>query len=281
VEFPARGAASFWQRRKLRKIPLRLLVDQKFLLAVAAALLAAVYFFFVADPIVMAAAKTLPAWVVDIFRPITRLGYGGYWLWPMGILLLLLLAVQRLRLDRFAHVTNAVLIVRVSLLFWAVAIPGLISALAKSLIGRTRPLLHAKTAVEFDPLTLRAAAESFPSGHTTVAFAIAVVLGILMPRFRLAFFGLAVLAGLSRIILQVHYPSDAIAGALVGFVFANLVVRAFAARRLGLAVALDGTVKPKPMPRMGRLSALAASILATLRGRTPARPVRSGGIWDL
>jgi undecaprenyl-diphosphatase len=254
------------------------MVDRSFVLAVAAALLAMSFFLFFADPVVIAATKTLPVWIFDIFRPITRLGYGGYWLWPTGILILILLAVQRLRLDRLARATSAALFARVSLLFWAVAVPGLISALAKGLIGRTRPrLLHPESTLDFDPLAWRAAHESFPSGHATVAFAAAVVLGAIMPRFRLPFFALAVLAGLSRIILRVHYPSDAIAGGLVGVVFASLVVRAFAARRLSLAVALDGTIKPKPMPGMARLVALAASILATLRGRNPARPVVDGG----
>ncbi|HEY4862843.1 MAG TPA: phosphatase PAP2 family protein [Xanthobacteraceae bacterium] len=124
-------------------------------------------------------------------------------------------------------------------------------------------------------------AESFPSGHTTIAFASAVVLGTLFPRFRIPFFVLATLVGVSRILLREHYPSDTIGGAIFGIVFACLVVRAFAARRLSLAVTLGGAVKPKAMPRIGRLTALAASILATLRGRVPARPyARRGEIFE-
>ena len=265
-------------RRKPKAISLRPLVDRRFLLGVSAALLAAAFFFFFGDRPVIEATKSLPTWTGAVFRPITHLGYGGYLLWPTGILALLLLLAQRLRLSRLAHATVAVLVVRLGLLFWAVAIPGLITDVVKALVGRARPkFVHAAGDLAFDPLTLKAAAQSFPSGHTTVAFAAAVALGTFLPRLRIPLFGLALLIGLSRIVLRVHYPSDAIGGAFIGTVFATVVIRAFAARRLSLAVTSDGLIKPKPMPRLGRLAALAASILAALRGRDPARPLARRG----
>jgi undecaprenyl-diphosphatase len=137
--------------------------------------------------------------------------------------------------------------------------------------------LPGQETLNFDPFAWKAAAESFPSGHTTVAFASAVVLGTLFPRYRIRFFVLATLVAVSRILLRVHYPSDTVGGAVIGMVFATLIVRAFAARRRGLAVTLEGTIKPKALPRIGRLTALAASVLATLRGRVPARPYARGG----
>jgi membrane-associated phospholipid phosphatase len=282
MKLSASVPTSSWLRRKAKEIPLRRLVDRRFVLAVAASLLATAFFFFFGDPAVIAAAKTLPTWVVACFRPITHLGYGGYLLWPTGILILLLLLVQRLRLNRIGHATVAILVIRLSLLFSAVAIPGLVTDLVKALVGRARPKsLYAGSGLGFDPLTLKAASQSFPSGHTTVAFAAAVVLGAFMPRLRIPLFGLAALVGISRIVLGVHFPSDAIAGALIGTMFATIVVRAFAARRLSLAVTPDGAIAPKPMPRIGRLAALAASILAALRGRDPARPLaRRGEIFE-
>jgi membrane-associated phospholipid phosphatase len=273
-------SSSLW--RKAKAIPLRPFFDRKFTLVLAAAIAAAGLFFFFGDQATITAARTLPAWVVAFFRPITRLGYGGYLLWPTGILVLLLLLIERMRLAHVARATLAVLVVRLSLLFAAVAAPGLVTDIIKAFVGRSRPkLLHSAGELGFDPLTLKAAAQSFPSGHTTVAFATAVVLGAFMPRLRIPLLGLAVLVGISRIVLGAHYPSDAIGGAIVGTVFAMLVIRAFAARRLSLAVTLDGRIKPKPMPRLRRLAGLAASILATLRGRDPARPLaRRGEIFE-
>jgi membrane-associated phospholipid phosphatase len=269
---------SLWRRTTARKILCRPLVDRRFVLAIAAATIAMGVFLFFADLIVLPPKKAMPEWLLEICRSVTRLGNGSLLLWPTGISVVFLLAMQRLRLGRIAQMTITVLLVRLTLVFSAVAVPGLISALAKGLLGRTRPkFLHEQTALDFDPLAWRAAAESFPSGHTTVAFASAVVLGALFPRYRILFFVLAAMVGVSRILLRVHYPSDAIGGAVIGIVFACLVVRAFAARRLGLAVTPAGTIKPKAMPRMGRLAALAASVLATLRGRVPARPMHARG----
>lgn len=59
---------------------------------------------------------------------------------------------------------------------------------------------------------------SFPSGHATFAWALAVVLADKEPRVRWLFNGLAFLISLSRVYLGVHYPSDVVAGMFVGLV---------------------------------------------------------------
>ncbi|HLL28815.1 MAG TPA: phosphatase PAP2 family protein [Xanthobacteraceae bacterium] len=268
----------FFQRKTARAIPLRPLINRWFVLALAAAVAATAFFLLYGDPLVMPPKKLL----VGLSEVMTRFGYGAYLLVPTGVLILLLLPTQRLALSRMAHATIAAIAVQLTLVFSAVAIPGALSALAKGLIGRARPkFFHGSSAAGFDPLAWKAASESFPSGHTTIAFATAVVLGALFPRLRVPFFVIAVMVGLSRIALRAHYPSDALAGAIVGVVFATLIVRAFAARRLGVAVTLDGTIKPKAMPSIGRLGRLAAEVLATLRGRVPARPLaRNGEIFE-
>lgn len=58
--------------------------------------------------------------------------------------------------------------------------------------------------------------ESFPSGHTTGAFAVAAVLSRRFPRLQWLFWSLAALVGLSRVALGRHWPSDVVAGALIG-----------------------------------------------------------------
>lgn len=85
----------------------------------------------------------------------------------------------------------------------------------KHLVGRTRPWLDVAGLVaiiiEGDP-------NSFPSGHTSCAFAAAVAWWLTLPNKRAGAAGLvlAALMGLSRLYVGVHYPSDVIAGAIVG-----------------------------------------------------------------
>lgn len=57
---------------------------------------------------------------------------------------------------------------------------------------------------------------SFPSGHTTAAFALAAVLSLGWPRQRWWWWALAAGVAVSRMYLGLHYPSDCLAGALIG-----------------------------------------------------------------
>ena len=57
---------------------------------------------------------------------------------------------------------------------------------------------------------------SFPSGHSTAAFALATSYGLENKKLLIPLTAGAVLIGLSRIYLGWHYPSDVLAGAAVG-----------------------------------------------------------------
>jgi len=57
---------------------------------------------------------------------------------------------------------------------------------------------------------------SFPSVHATNSFATAMVLDAVFPGARVALFTLAALVGYSRIYVGDHWPSDVLAGMLLG-----------------------------------------------------------------
>ncbi len=76
---------------------------------------------------------------------------------------------------------------------------------------------------------------SFPSGHTTVSFALAAVLSKRFPRLSVPLFLTAALVGASRVYLGSHYPSDVAAGALLGLAAGWLVDNMKDRRRLVLS----------------------------------------------
>lgn len=88
----------------------------------------------------------------------------------------------------------------------------LVEKIIKPLVARPRPTLEMGAII----LGLDLADYSFPSGHATIAWALAVVLSRKEPKWRWLFYTLALLTSFSRIYLGKHFPSDAIVGALLG-----------------------------------------------------------------
>ena len=57
---------------------------------------------------------------------------------------------------------------------------------------------------------------SFPSGHTTASFCMAATLAFNMPRMAVVLYIMAMIIGISRIYLAVHYPTDVLVGIILG-----------------------------------------------------------------
>lgn len=70
------------------------------------------------------------------------------------------------------------------------------------------------------------ASRSFPSGHTASAFAFASAVGAELPPLSLPLHLAAATVAYSRVHTGVHYPGDAIAGALIGTTSAALIRQA-------------------------------------------------------
>jgi len=90
----------------------------------------------------------------------------------------------------------------------------------KHLVHRPRPFLTVKGLI---PL-ITPHGFSFPSGHATLAMAMAVVLAHHFPKARALVYVLAVLIGISRVYFGVHYLSDVLAGFILGAVVGCLCI---------------------------------------------------------
>jgi undecaprenyl-diphosphatase len=200
-----------------------------------------------------AQAKRVPIWVIDAFNHITDAGKSGWFLWPLGILIVALAALAT-TMHRLARLTIVSLIVRLEFIFVAIALPGLIVTVVKRLIGRVRP--SAMGPFAYMPFSWRPDYAGMPSGHATTAFAVAVALGAIWPRARPLLWLYAVVIALSRVVISAHYVSDVVAGACVGGFTALLIRSFFAARRLGFVATADGKVHALPGPSLRRIARL-------------------------
>jgi membrane-associated phospholipid phosphatase len=89
-----------------------------------------------------------------------------------------------------------------------------ITAALKYSFNRTRPYITYPDIMQKSPVH----SPSFPSGHTSSAFATATSISLSYPKWYVIvpMFGWAGTVGYSRMYLGVHYPSDVLAGAALG-----------------------------------------------------------------
>jgi len=215
------------------------------------------------DAAAVRAVGRLPHFVVWSFDQITDFGKSGWFLWPLGILFLALAALDQSKLTRISQAVLAAVMVRVGFLFLAIGVPGLFVTIVKRLIGRARPLVGGNLdPYRFAPFIWQSDYASLPSGHATTAFSVLVAFGTLWPRARTVLWIYALAIALSRVAVTAHYPSDVLAGALVGTVGALMMRRHFALRGLGFSIGADGTPHQFPGPSLRRIKAVARELLA-------------------
>ena len=140
----------------------------------------------------------------NFFRTVSRLGDGVFWY----VLMAGILAVKG-----FDGITPVI----------HMALAGISGTLLyKWLKGKTlrpRPYeVHQDIWLTGTPLDKF----SFPSGHTLHAVVFSLVAIAYYPILAIVVVPFAILVGLSRVVLGLHYPSDVIAGAVIGALIARL-----------------------------------------------------------
>ena len=101
--------------------------------------------------------------------------------------------------------------------------------LIKPMVMRERPFLVNDFPIIISPPS----GSSFPSTHTFLSFAAAIVLFKYRRWAGLAGLGFAALTGFSRLYLYVHYPTDVITGAVLGsFMGIIVIVAGFLIKKL-------------------------------------------------
>src|SRR3954468_24986831 len=181
------------------------------MLVICAAILVAIVWRFADAPITAFAERIQSSNVEDAIRVANRFGGGMN---PAMVVVFFLVAGIVYRHHRWIAYGVAMAL--------AGAAAGVSVQIVKYTAGRTRPELwlgpfhHA-----------RAAATSFPSGHTVGAFALAGVLMLASPSrtMRMIAFLLALSVAVSRVLAFRHWTSDVLASAAIGMILAAIAVR--------------------------------------------------------
>lgn len=142
--------------------------------------------------------------VRDSFRLVSRLGDGVFW---YSLMLAILVLQGREGILPVLHM----------------ALAGLSGTLLykwlKAKILRPRPY---QVRQEINMAALPLDKFSFPSGHTLHAVLFSVVVLNYYPWLSVILLPFTFMVGLSRVVLGLHYPSDVVAGALIGSAVAGL-----------------------------------------------------------
>ena len=173
-------------------------------------------------------SQTLPRNSVEFFAIITEAGKSEWTLVPAGVYLLCMLIVRKDAVDFFR-----LWIGHAAFIFFTGAASGLLCNFFKNLIGRARPHLYAEYGpAAFSPFELSSTWQSWPSGHSTTIAAFFTWLAFMVPAFRWGFLAMALVFGLSRVIVNAHFLSDVIAGLALGYLFTLITARYCVQRNL-------------------------------------------------
>ena len=198
--------------------------------------------------------KKIPPWILFLSLSSFILMIISYFFWDKKIAWDVF--HEHLQLYDIAKIVSLVILPESNLIFWpvayfvsfvyfqvkklsdsilfivlSIATSNILTAGVKFLAGRARPyLLIKKEIFGFYPFSTKSAFHAFPSGHATTIFALTTALSFLFPKFRYAFFLLALVLSLSRIFIMDHYLSDIFAGGILSLLTTTFVYKKLATK---------------------------------------------------
>ena len=113
-------------------------------------------------------------------------------------------------------------------LLTTISLTGVLTQVIKHIIGRPRPNYSSENgSFGFEFFSFESSFHSFPSGHTSTIFAVALALSMLTPKIKIYYIFFALIVGLSRVVVGAHFFSDVIGGVIVAFIGIKLTLLIF------------------------------------------------------
>lgn len=148
------------------------------------------------------------AWMNGFWEFITHFGDGGMFWILLAVAFMIPKKTRKVGIMAGCALALGALITNVTL---------------KPLVDRMRPYVYSDQIIPIGRLPFES---SFPSGHTCASFACALIYVRMLPqKYGIPLVVLAALIALSRLYLCVHFPTDVLAGFLIGC-FSSAVVYA-------------------------------------------------------
>ncbi|MEG0874148.1 MAG: phosphatase PAP2 family protein [Clostridiales bacterium] len=156
-------------------------------------------------------------WLTTIMQMFTNLGNSAI-IWIVAIAALLIFKKTR----KYGFMAALALLINLLIC----------NAILKPLIDRPRPF----TKVAIDLLVAQPGPHSFPSGHTSSAFAVATVIFFWSKPWGVPALFIGALTAFSRMYFFLHYPTDILGGLIVGIgsaFIAKALVEYYSKNKLG------------------------------------------------
>jgi undecaprenyl-diphosphatase len=224
-------------------------IGAAFVLAATAILFAAI----ILDVRAITTAYELPRPVVEFGSFLSHVGRSVWFLLVSGLLSSLFFLADWRKVGTCLRLAWWEIGAVAGYAFIAFASAGILVNILKPIFGRARPRLILETGpFGFDFFSLGYSAASFPSGHSTDMGVFMVVASLFFPKLRVLFVALGIAFASSRVVVLAHYPSDVVAGLLLGATVAYLVARLYARAGYGLRVGEGGRIRTRT-PALHRL----------------------------